>query len=288
MRPNHAAPATVEDAVRLLIGDSNGVIIAGGTDLIPEIRAGRRSPSQVVDLRLLPLTDIVVEADRIRVGARVTFADILTSDAIEAEFPALVEAAAQLGGPPIRNRATLGGNLVNASPAADGAPPLLAYDASVAIVGLGGEREVPLPEFFHRPGQTVLIPGEILTEIRMPRPEGHTTSSFMKYGPRNAMAISVVSVAVRVTGDGLGGVDDTRIALGAVAPTPIRAEGAERIVTAEGLGTDAVASASAAAAEACSPIGDIRSTAEYRRHLVEVLVRRLLTGAALALEGSNA
>jgi carbon-monoxide dehydrogenase medium subunit len=288
MRPDYAAPATVDDAVRLLAEDPNGAVIAGGTDLIPGIRSGSRTPSRVVDLRLLPLTDIAVEAGQIRIGARVTFTDLLASDVIASEFPALAEAAAEVAGPPIRNRATLGGNLVNASPAADSAPSLLVHDAMVVIVGPDGEREVALTEFFKGPGRTVLGPGEILTEIRMPRPAGPTTSTFLKHGPRNAMAISVVNAAVRVTGDGSGGAAEARIALGSVAPTPIRAEAAERIVVAEGLGADAVAAASSAAAEASSPIDDIRGTAGYRVQLVEVLVRRLLTAAAVTLEGSDA
>jgi carbon-monoxide dehydrogenase medium subunit len=252
-------------------------VIAGGTDLVPAVRAGRREPSVLVDLRRLSLNRITVEQDHIRLGAGVTFTDILASVPLAAEYPALQEAAAEVGGPPIRNRATLGGNLANGSPAADSAPPLLVYDASLVIAGPSGEREVPAAAFFEGPGRTVLRPGEILTGVVMPRPTGPTRSAFFKLGPRLAMAIAVVSVAVRVTEDDVGNVAECRIALGAVAPTPMRADAAELIVSSEGLTTDSIAVASAAAARACSPIDDIRGTAAYRRQMVEVLVGRLLT-----------
>ncbi len=256
--PDYAAPATLAEALTLL-ADSGSAVIAGGTDLVPGVRAGHLEPTVLVDLRRLPLRGIAVGRDYIRLGAGVTFTDILGSAPLAAEYPALVAAAAEVGGPPIRNRATVGGNLVNGSPAADSAPPLLAYGASAVVAAPEGEREVPLSGFFEGPGRTVLQPGEILTEVVLPRPSNPTVSSFVKLGPRLAMAVSIVSAAICVTGDGSGAVARCRIALGAVAPTPIRAENAERIVVSRGLTAESIAAASVAAVEACSTIDDIRA-----------------------------
>jgi CO/xanthine dehydrogenase FAD-binding subunit len=281
----YAAPGTLEEALTLLAADSANTVIAGGTDLIPVVRAGAVQPGMLVDLRRLPLAHITAEGDRIRLGALVTFSDLLHSPPMASEYPALVAAAAEVGGPPIRNRATLGGNLVNASPAADSAPPLLAYDASVVLVGSNGQRVVPLTAFFEGPGRTVCRAGEIVTEVWMPRPVDTTVSSFAKLGPRLAMAVSIVSVAVRVTGTDVGSIRECRIALGSVAPTPIRAEDAERLVVSRGITADSVTQASVAAAAASSPIDDLRGTATYRRRMVEVLVNRLLTGLAEELSG---
>jgi carbon-monoxide dehydrogenase medium subunit len=283
VKSGYAAPANLGEALALLATASGSAVIAGGTDLAPAVRAGRLKPELLIDLRRLPLNKITVEQDYVHVGARVTFTDILRSSQVASEFPALSAAAAEVGGLPIRNRATIGGNLVNASPAADGAPPLLAYDASVVVAGPEGQREIPLVGFFKGPGQTVLGPGEILTEVLIPRPRGPNSSAFVKLGPRLAMAVAIVSVAVRVTGDGAGGVAVCRIGLGAVAPTPMRAEAAEGIVAARGLTDDAIKAAAGAAAQACSPIDDIRGTAGYRRQMVEVQVDRLLRRAAAEL-----
>ncbi len=281
----YVAPETLAEALALLAAGPQRTIIAGGTDLVPAVRAGRHDPAVLVDLRRLGLNTITVEPDRVRLGAAVTFTDVLQSDALAAEYPALSQSAAEVGGPPIRNRATLGGNLVNGSPAADSAPPLLAYDASVVIAGREGEPEVPLRSFFESPGTTVLQPGEILTEVVLPRPTAPTQSAFYKLGPRLAMAIAIVSVAVRVTRDGDGEVAACRIALGAVAPTPLRAEEAEAIIASRGLTVDSIAEAAAVASQACSPIDDIRATADYRRRMVGVLVGRLLTGLSTGDDG---
>jgi CO/xanthine dehydrogenase FAD-binding subunit len=283
----YAAPTTLDEALVLLAVDPDNTIIAGGTDLVPGVRAGRRTPGLLVDLRLLPLDYILAERDGVRLGARVTFTDVLESSVLAAEYPALASAAADVGGPPIRNRATLGGNLVNASPAADAAPPLLVHDASVVLAGRSGRREVPLLDFFQGPGHTVLKPGEILIEIRLPRPLGSTVSSFVKLGTRDAMAIAIVNAAVRVDLDNSGGVSQCRIALGAVAPTPIRAAEAESVIVAQGLTPEAIARAAAEAARAAAPIDDLRATAGYRHRMVEVLVQRLLTGSAAQLTLDN-
>ncbi len=283
---DYAAPATIGEALRLLSADPTNMVIAGGTDLIPATRAGTERPGVLVDLRRLPLNDITVEQDRVRLGARATFTDILSSPDLAREYPALHTAAAQVGGPPIRNRATIGGNLVHASPAADGAPPLLVYDATVVLLGPAGRREVPLTAFFEGPGRTVRQPSEIVTEIWMPRPTGPTVSAFAKLGPRLAMAVSIVCVAVRLSGAGLDSVDECRVALGAVAPTPIRAEDAEKTIVARGLTADSVARASIEAAEASAPIDDLRGTAAYRRRMVRVVVERMLDDLARKLTGA--
>lgn len=273
----YTAPGTLEEALTLLAADPANTVIAGGTDLIPGVRAGNRQPAVLVDVRRLGLTEIKVEDDGLCLGAGLTFADLLYSKDVAASYPALAAAAAEVGGPPIRNRATLGGNLVNASPAADGAPPLLVYDASVVLTGTDGRREVPLTDFFEGPGHTVLNPGEILTKVRLSRPTQRTVSAFLKLGTRNAMAVSIVSAAGRVDIDDSGRVNRCRIALGAVAPTPIRAADAEMFVVAEGLTDESIAEASAIAARVAPPIDDLRASADYRRRMIEVLVSRLLS-----------
>jgi CO/xanthine dehydrogenase FAD-binding subunit len=251
------------------------------------MRAGEETPDVLMDLRHLRLSGIVEAKDHISMGACVTHREIRDSDLIAKHLPGLTQATAQMAGPPVRNRGTLGGNLVTASPAADTAPPLLAYDASVVLRSAEGERRVPLEQFFVGPGQTVLGPSELLVEVLVPRPPDRTRCQFMKLGRRRAMAISVASVAARLTLDKNGEVECARIALGSVAPTPIRAREAERQLVGRVVSLELAAETGQTASEECSPISDIRASCDYRRKMVRVLVRRALWQAWRCLEGAD-
>ncbi len=279
-KPEYLAPKTLGEAFEALKSNPNGaMIIAGGTDMVPRMRAGVFKPELLVDLRLLALDEITLEDDFVRIGAYVTHSDILVSQLLGDQFPALVEAASDVAGPPIRNRGTLGGNLVNASPAADLATPLIAYDALAVIADQSGERDVPLSRFFTGPGQTVLKPGEILTAIKIQKISSRTGAKFTKLGKRKAMAIAVVSAAVRISLNEEGKIQTARIALGSVAPVPLRVPKAEEVLEGNTPDEELFAKAGQTASDECSPITDLRSTGEYRKKMVAVLVRRVLSAA---------
>jgi CO/xanthine dehydrogenase FAD-binding subunit len=279
-KPDYLAPTSLEEALETVGQQTEGVqIIAGGTDLVPRMRSRVIEPKLLVDLRLLNLDGIEKTAGGIRIGASATHTDILESDLLAEHCPALCEAAADIAGPPIRNRGTVGGNLVNASPAADLAPPLLVYDAVVILAKTGSKREIPLVDFFNGPGQTVLAADELLTEIRIPPVPPNTTSKFIKLGKRKAMAVAVVSAAARLTIDQAGKISQARIALGSVAPTPIRARKAEASLEGQSPSSDLFTEAGQIAGSESSPISDIRASGSYRKKMVSVLTRRALEAA---------
>jgi carbon-monoxide dehydrogenase medium subunit len=287
-RPDYLAPQTLSEALEAIEQQTDGVqIIAGGTDLIPRMRARMVAPSLLVDLRLLGLDGIEIVEEEIRIGTRTTHTDILESELLAEQCPALVEATKDIAGPPVRNRGTIGGNLVNASPAADLAPPLLIHDAKVILVKANVEREVPLAEFFTGPGQTVLAKDEILTEIRMALIPQNTASKFIKLGKRKAMAIAVVSAAARLTLDEAGKIAQARIALGSVAPIPLRAIKAEGVLTGQVPSETLFAEAGQVASSEANPISDLRASGEYRKKMVAVLTRRALMSAWQKLEERN-
>lgn len=287
-KPDYLAPQTLAEALEKLGKHPQGVhLIAGGTDLVPQMRSRSVEPALLVDLRLLGLEGIEMNEDGIRIGARATHTDILESDLLAEHCPALVESAADIAGPPIRNRGTVAGNLVNASPAADLAPPLLIYDAQAVLASTRAERLVPLEDFFTGPGETVLSPDEILTEIRLPPVAPNTSSKFIKLGKRKAMAIAVVSVAARLTLDESGNISQARIALGSVAPIPMRAPKAEAVVVGQSPSADLFSEAGQVASSESSPISDIRASGDYRQKMVAVLTRRALLAASERLEGEH-
>jgi len=271
------APKTLEEALKALAKQpERAKIIAGGTDLIPRLRSGIINPTLLVDLLNIPLHNIEIREGWIHIGARVTHTDILESNLLASYCPVIVDATKEIAGPPIRNRGTIGGNLVNASPAADLALPLLAYDAIVVLAKEGGERKVLLSEFFTGPGQTILTPNEILTEIRIPAIPPHTASSFIKLGKRKAMAIAVVSVVTRLTLDDIGNIYQARIALGSVAPRPMRSIMAEAVLEGMMPSMEIFANSAQVASMESSPISDIRASGDYRKKMVAVLTKRSL------------
>jgi CO/xanthine dehydrogenase FAD-binding subunit len=279
-KPDYLAPQTLDEAFEALGKQPEGAqIIAGGTDMIPRMRAKMVAPSLLVDLRLLGLDGIEADWNGFRIGASSTHTSILESDLLAEHCPALVEAVKDIAGPPVRNRGTVGGNLVNASPAADLAPPLLVYDSIAVVAKANAEREVPLAKFFTGPGQTVLASDEILTEIRIPAIPQNTASKFIKLGKRKAMAIAVVSVAARLTLDEAGIITQARIGMGSVAPMPIRAFNAEAMLKGQMPSEELFVEAGQAASSESSPISDLRASGDYRKKMVAVLTRRGLVAA---------
>jgi CO/xanthine dehydrogenase FAD-binding subunit len=275
-------PRSLEEAVELLstLGD-DATILAGGTDLIPQLRRAGARPRAIVDIgQLTALRAVDLTDNRLRIGALATHEALATSDAVLNTAPELAAACRAIAAPPVRNRGTIGGNLANASPAADTAPPLLALDAKLHLASGRGKREVAIADFFVGPGETRLQRGELITAVSIEPPAAPSASVFLKYGKRNALAIAVVSVAVRVTlADDRVHVSDVRIALGSVAPTPMRAHDAERLLCGTKGEPGQIAQAAKRAAEATQPITDIRATADYRRLLTSVLVERAVTTA---------
>lgn len=267
-------PDTIEQALHLAKANPEARFIAGGTDLMVQMKHGRFQLQAMISLRGLSELDGIVVGDRLRIGATVPLAEVGSHHVVIKQFPALAAAIAVLGSRQIRNVATVGGNLCNASPAADTAPPLLVYGASVEIRGAGGTREVALEEFLVGPGRTALGPEEILTAILIELPRDGSRSVFLRKG-RVMMDLPITSVAGLIEMDGTSCVK-VRLAAGAVAPVPLRLKAAEDLIQGARLDPEITELAVAAIRSEISPITDLRSTADYRRHLTGVLAGRAL------------
>ena len=269
-----------------VLDETDGRILAGGTDVIPRMRHDLFPAAVLVDASNLSELNFTEEVDdQIAIGALTTHQEIVNSALLGTANPALVAAAASVGSNATRNRGTLGGNVANASPAGDTIPPLLAFNAQVQLVRKGGERSVSLKEFLVGPGKTGLEAGELIHSITFSRLSGAWGAAFQKMGKRKGMAIAVVSVAVAVVLDDSGLVQDARIALGSVAPTVVRSARAEKILIGMGANSGAIQDAAEAVADDISPISDVRSTAEYRKHAAQVLTRRALEEAIEQAKG---
>ena len=276
------APGTLDEACRMMaeFGESARPL-AGGTDLIVNMKKGLLSPDHLVSLsKIRDLKELDAADGTLRIGACVTAAELAAAGEIKERFEALSAGAGGLGSPLIRNLATLSGNLVSARPAADLPPSLMAYDARAVLNSSAGSREVPLNDFFKGPGETVIAPDEILSGIVLEKPEGAFGAAYVKLGVRKALEISLVNVAVFLTlENGDGPITTARVVLGSVAPTPIRSPSAEAVLKGE-RPTDALFERAAAAASKDSrPIDDFRASARYKRDMVAVLTRRMLTAA---------
>lgn len=267
--------------------DGDVCLLAGGTDLLVSMKEKRRNHPPLVDIKHIPaIADIQAQNGGLRLGGGASARVIAKSLLVKERFPVLSQALSILGSVQVGNRATIGGNLANASPAADSAPPLLSLDASVKLVGPGGERWVPLDQFFVGPKKTVLN-REMLAEIRIPNSPPNGRGSFCKLGLRGAPEdIAIVSAAIFAVPDDSGrNWNEVRIALGAVAPTPIRARHAEEALAGRPMEAKVIEDASRLAAEKdAHPITDIRGSAGYRRAMVQVLVQRILTEIADAMK----
>ena len=273
-------PRSLDEAVRHLEGDPGLVPVAGCTDLMVRGPEALHQMDRMIDLLAIPeLRGIREVSGGLEIGAATTFTEIRSSAAVRAGFPSLVEAAAQVGGWQIQNRATLGGNMANASPAGDSLPVLLALDAVVVVAGRQGQREISYSGFHTGYRKTALEPGEIIVRVRLPTlPEG-SVQAFRKVGTREAQAISKVVVALAGRIDG-GRIAELRLAAGSVAAVPVRLRAAEEAVRGWTPGAEAADRAGRAAAQEVQPIDDVRSTSDYRRFALERVVRRMVLGLA--------
>jgi len=276
-----ALPRSIEDCLKLLAERGpEAKLVAGGTDLLPQMKNGLIKPAAVIDLSGVADLRVLRREDGagLRVGASVAAREIELDPYTRSTYPALAESGALVGSVQIRNLATVGGNLCNAAPSADMAPPLLALDAEAIIAGPRGRRRVPMADFFTGVRRTVLAPDELLVELIVPAPGPRSGGQYLRHTPRRELDIAVVGVASQITlSDGV--CRKARIALAAVAPTPIRATAAERALEGQPLTAQQIARAAQLAVEAARPISDQRGSADFRRHLVGVLTRRTLTTA---------
>ncbi len=283
MKPfTYAAPNSLEEAYQVLAqAEQPGHVraLVGGTDLIDQIRQDRRTPSIVLDIKRIPEMMQLgwVPGEGLHLGGAVPLTDTAAFAAVRDHYPSLEESCGMVGSIQIRNRASVGGNICNSAPSADTVPGLITYSARVVLVSPRGRREVSLEEFFTGPGENVLTPDEILLETIVPPPPPNSSGHYQRFIPRNEMDIAVVGVATMIALEpGTSRCVQARIALASVAPTPIRAPAAEAVLTGNEITADLIGEASERAVDACSPITDIRGSAEYRKELVKVLTRRTL------------
>lgn len=275
---SYFAPTDVGEAVKLLAehGDK-ATILAGGTDLLPKINHYDLKPDVLLFIGGLGLNFVEEKDGKLVIGATTSTAQIAASEVVAEKAPALAEAARQSGSVAIRTSATIGGNIANASPAADLVAPLMAMDAEFKLVGGGGARVVPAKEFFVGPHKTAMKAGEMLTEVIIPSPRGKTV--FVKLGRRHAQTLSVANAAVQLVMEG-GICQDARIVLGAMAPKPLRCEKAEALLMGKVVDAALVDQCAEQAIAESSPINDQRATAWYRQKAGKVLVSRALAQAA--------
>lgn len=282
-------PETVDAAVAALM-DGEARALAGGTDLVPQIREGRRSASRVVDLKCIDeLTAISVRSDGgVSIGAAATATAVARHTAIASTFPAIASSARLIGSLQVQNRASLGGNICNAAPSADAVPALIAHAARAVIAGPGGRREVELSELLRGPGRTSLEPGELLVAIVLPPPVPRSAASYLRFTPRREMDIAIAGAAASIALDKSGTISAVRIVLASVAPTAIRAPSAEKSLIGARPTSALLSEAGALAAQDARPISDTRGSADYRRTLVSVLTTRALTDCCAQIKAMTA
>jgi len=262
------------------------VYLAGGTDLVVQIKEGKIRPQCIIDVKGVDeMSGLAISGGEFSIGALTSVRTLETSPFALKEVPVLVQAAAKLGSVQVRHRATIGGNLCNASPAAETAPALLALDAQAVICGKTEARVVELGKFFLGPGATVLSHGEMLTRLKIPLTRNRQGSVYYKLSTRNAMDLAFVGVAVLLELDGGDRIIKARIALGAVAPTPIRVPSAERVLEGSVFSLEAARESAELAAQSCEPISDHRASAGYRREMVRELCQQALLVAYRQAKG---
>jgi carbon-monoxide dehydrogenase medium subunit len=271
-------PKTLDEALAAL-ADGGGTPMAGGTNLLPDLRARGEANGRFISLSAIgELRRIDHGEGRVVMGGGTTLTDILRDPALRLAAPSLVAAAEVFAGLMVRNAATVGGNICYGSPSADVVPPLLSLDAEVTLASHQGERSVPLDGFFLDYKKTAMRADEVLTAVSWTPLEPGAANLFYKLGRRKGDAITVTGIAVTVVAKG-GRCARARIALGSVAPTVFRAKEAEAVLEGEALTDESIEAAARAAADACRPIDDLRASAEYRSHTAHVLTRRLLRQA---------
>jgi CO/xanthine dehydrogenase FAD-binding subunit len=276
----YSAARSVTEAASLLGAHPRAQLLAGGTDLLVQLRSGRKTADLVIDLKRIPdLNEVSYNPARgLTLGAAVPCYRIYQDSAISQAYPALAEVAALIGGIQIQGRASIGGNLCNAAPSADAVPLLIALRARCRIAGPAGEREIAVEDFCTGPGRNALEPGELLVSLHLPAPAPRSGARYLRFIPRNEMDIAVAGAGAAVTLVN-GSFRSARIALSAVAPTPLYVREAGDWLAGKPATADSIRQAAEIAASAAKPITDMRGTAEYRRHLCAVLTRRVLETA---------
>ena len=277
----YQSPGTVAEAIALLAAaGATARPLSGGTDLVVQMRSGRVRPGQVIHLKRIPEMIGISESDGgFLIGAATPCAVIGRHAALRAAWPGVVEAACLIGSAQVQGRASLGGNLCNASPAADSAPALIAASAVCIIASGQGMRELPIEALHAGPGKTTLKTGELLQAIRLPAAAARGADAYLRLIPRTEMDIAIVGAGAHLVLDAAGRVQSARIGLGAVAPTPVRADAAAAALVGHLLDDAALGRMQEAVRAACSPIDDKRGTADYRRRVAGVLARRVVQAA---------
>lgn len=270
-RFEYLAPNSLDEALDLLSGRPEATVLAGGTNILVQLKERHREESALLSVKRIAELHELQHGEVLRIGAAVTMRQLASDPVIKRDYGALATAAGLLGSVQTRNMATVGGNICNASPSAETAPPLLALEAQLVLISLDGQRTIPLEEFFLGPGETVLHPGEILKEIRVPTRRAQSGSSYVRHIPRQAMDISVAGVSTSLALDEEGKIIEARIALGAVAATPMLATRAAACLIGQNPAPEHWAKAGSFAAEEADPIEDLRASISYRRHLVKEL-----------------
>ena len=278
-----ATPSSIEEAVKLLASSGDKVrILAGGTDMLVQMRAGRRTAPVVVDIKAIPELNVVsYDASKgLTLGAAVPCYQIYQDKSLATAYPGLIDAASLIGGIQIQGRASIGGNICNAAPSGDAIPAVIALGGVCNIAGPNGNREMLVEDFCTAPGQNALQNGELLVSISIPAPVPHSGANYQRFIPRNEMDIAVVGVGTSVVLDASGqNFVSARIALASVAPTPVFAKEAGDSLAGKAVSEEAIQQASELAMAAAKPISDMRGTIRQRTHLVGVFTRRTLNNA---------
>ncbi|MEQ8652856.1 MAG: xanthine dehydrogenase family protein subunit M [Kiloniellales bacterium] len=285
----YEAPRTLDQAVELMSAESGlARVLAGGTDLLVQLRSERIEPDLIVDIKRIDgMSAITAERGGFRIGAAVSGAVLGEHEGVTALWPGVVEAANLIGSTQVQGRATMVGNLCNASPAADAVPALIAAAAQVAIAGPNGRREIPVESMVLSPGKNALEKGEIVESLYLPARPERSGDAYLRFIPRTEMDIAVVSAGVSLTLDEGGRITAARVGLGAVAPRPLLVEAAASAIVGTNLDEAALDALAAAASAACDPIDDKRGTIEYRVDVAGVLAKRAANIAYARAGGSR-
>jgi CO/xanthine dehydrogenase FAD-binding subunit len=286
----YTTPQTLREAVALLAEKGEGArVLAGGTDLIVQLRIKRLQPERVVDVKNIPEVNELSYGPRkgLTIGAAVPCHRLYEDAEIAARYPGLIDSASIIGGIQIQGRATFGGNVCNSSPSADSTPVLIAYGATCEIAGPNGRRQIAVEDFCTAPGRNLLQPGELMVSLQIPPAQKHSGAHYLRFIPRNEMDIAVVGVGAYVElANRKKEFKTVRIALGAVAPTPLFARATGDLLVGREVSAEAIEEAAEAAKAIARPISDMRGTAEFRTHLVGVLTKRALNGAVERARGN--
>ncbi len=288
---DYTAPKTLDEALEIMAANGDRArVLAGGTDLLVQLRGGRRSADVVVDSKFIPeLNELSYDAQKgLTIGAAVPCCEIYENQDVSSKYPGITDAASLIGSIQIQGRATLGGNLCNSAPSADAIPPIIVLGGVANISGPNGSRQVPVEDFCTGPGQNVLQPGEILISITMPAPQAHSGANYLRFIPRNEMDIAVAGVGSSVVLDASGqNFVSGKIALASVAPTPVFAKDAGDSLAGKPVNDATIDEAAQKAMADAKPINDMRGTIKQRVHLVGVLTRRTLNTAVKRARGEE-